>query len=155
MVKKNAATKKKPAFDVATAPRQSVVRFAQYVQTIADHAPDKLDDLVDPDTVAAVQAAIDGAENYTDTVTPLIEKAIAGAVDRAAKALSNDDPLNGYVGYGFDPELFSEKTKIKVKRAARTPSEKAAKIVETASEEQLAALAELLKARGMSLALDA
>ena len=97
-------------------------------------------------------AAIEEAgELFTSTTDAAIEKAIETKVAAAIKALSNTDELNGYAGREFDPENFSKKVQPKVKRERLSPEEKAQRITEKASPEQLEALAALLAARGIAI----
>lgn len=151
MVKKNteAATSARP--DVANQPRQSQVAFADYVNTLAQHAPERLADIVAPDVVDTVSRAIDEAgENFRSTTTARIEKVIADKVEQAVAALTKEDALTGYAGFTFDPEAFAAKTAPKKGRARLSPEAKAARIAEQATPEQLDALAALLKERGLA-----
>ena len=159
MVKKNTTAAAKPSNAaeaarqaVANQPRQSHVAFADYVNTLVQHAPDQLADIVDPATVKAVQGAIkEAGDRYTSTVATQIQRAIDTKVAAATAALTKEDPLTGYVGFAFDPEVFAKKTAPKTGRRKLSPEEKANKVVEQATPEQLAALAALLQERGISI----
>ena len=141
--------------DVANMPRQSVVAFADYVNTLATHAPERLAEVVAPETVDSVKAAItDAGERYTSTVEQRIAKVISDKVEQAVAALTNEDKLNGYAGYSFDAEAFSTKTAPKTGRHRLSPEDKAARVVENATPEQLEALAALLAARGLAPAAE-
>ena len=142
------ATQGRP--DVANMPRQSQVAFADYVHTLNLHAPDLLDELVDPGTITVVQDAIVNAgTNFSGTTQARIEKVIADKVAQAEAALTNEDKLNGYAGFAFDAEAFAKRTAPKTGRKRLSASEKAARVVDEATPEQLEALAELMKARGL------
>ncbi|QFG04946.1 hypothetical protein SEA_MOLEFICENT_24 [Microbacterium phage Moleficent] len=130
---------------VATRPRQSVVRFVQHFVTIRDTAPEELDRLFGDQQEALAEVA-DQVEN---PVQAAIEKVTAEQRDRSIKALENEDELNGYAAYVFDKETFEEKTREKKPRVKRTVAEKATDLLAEASDEDLAALREMLAARGL------
>lgn len=129
---------------VASRPRQSVVRFVQLYRTIKEAAPERLEELFG--------SQIDALEEVADLVdSPIqvaIDKVAATQVELAVKGLTNTDPLNGYAGYTFNRETFDEKTREKKPRTAKSKTEKVADILKDASPEDLAALQELLAARG-------
>ena len=159
MVKKNTAAPKAPAGrpDVANMPRQSHVAYADYIHTLVNHGGEQLQELIDagvitPAQVDATQEAIAAAvaENrFTSTADQRVEKVLADKVQQAVAALTNDAPLTGYKGFAFDSAAFAAKVAPKTGRKRLSPEDKAAKVVEEASPEQLAALAALLKARGL------
>ncbi|QYC53794.1 hypothetical protein SEA_EUGENEKRABS_24 [Microbacterium phage EugeneKrabs] len=130
---------------VATRPRQSVVRFLEYFSIVRDAAPDELERLFG--------SQIEVLEQHVDEIESPIQKAVQKAtqdqLDRAIKALENEDALNGYASYVFDEEVFAEKTRVKQPRQKKTVAEKAEDLLSTASEDDLAALAEMMKARGL------
>ena len=76
-----------------------------------------------------------------------IETKVAAAV----RALTNDAPLTGYAGRAFDAEVFAKKVAPKTGRSKLSPEEKAQRVVESATDEQLEALAALLAAKGIQL----
>ena len=138
--------------NIASIARTSDVSHADYIYTLAEHAPDELKNLVSVKTQkAALKAIEEVGELFTSTTDLAIEKAIETKVAAAIKALSNTDELNGYAGREFNPENFAKKVQPKVKRERLSPMEKAQRITEKASPEQLEALAALLAARGISL----
>lgn len=138
--------------NIANISRTSDVAHADYIYTLAEHAPDELKNLVSSKTQKAALKAIEEAgELFTSTTDAVIEKAIETKVAAAIKALSNTDELNGYAGREFDAENFSKKVQPKVKRERLSPEEKAQRITEKASPEQLEALAALLAARGIAI----
>lgn len=138
--------------NIANISRTSDVAHADYIYTLAEHAPDELKDLVSAKTQKAALKAIEEAgELFTSTTDAAIEKTIETKVAAAIKALSNTDALNGYAGREFDAENFSKKVQPKVKRERLSPEEKAQRITEKASPEQLEALAALLAARGIAV----
>ena len=138
--------------NIANISRTSDVAHADYIYTLAEHAPDELKNLVSSKTSKAALKAIEEAgELFTSTTNAAIEKAIETKVAAAIKALSNTDELNGYAGREFDAENFSKKVQPKVKRERLSPEEKAQRITEKASPEQLEALAALLAARGIAV----
>ena len=142
--------------DVANMPRQSVVAYADYIHTLALHAPEALEELVAPETVNAVKDAIVGAgSNFAGTTQKRIEKVIADKVEQAKAALTNEDKLNGYAGFAFDAEAFAAKTAPKTGRKRLTPADKATRVVDKATPEELEALAEMLRARGLTISAEA
>ena len=130
---------------VANRPRQSVVRFVELYNIIRDAAPEKLDEYFGSQ-VEELEAVSDRVENK---ITKAIETATQNQLEIATKALENNDPLNGYASYVFDPEVFEEKTKPKVARVKKTVVDKAQDLLSEASEDDLKALQELLAARGL------
>ena len=137
--------------NIANISRTSDVAHADYIYTLAEHAPEDLKALVPAKTQKAALKAIEEAGDlFTSTTDAAIEKAIETKVAAAIKALSNTDELNGYAGREFNAENFSKKVQPKVKRERLSPAEKAQRITEKATPEQLEALAALLAARGVS-----
>ena len=138
--------------NIANISRTSDVAHADYIYTLAEHAPDELKALVPAKTQKAALKAIEEAgELFTSTTDAAIEKAIETKVAAAIKALSNTDELNGYAGREFSAENFAKKVQPKVKRERLTPAEKAQRITEKATPEQLEALAALLAERGIEV----
>ena len=145
---KTPLTAEERALAIANAPRQSVVSFADYIVTLAAHAPDQLDELVDPSTAAAALAAVNAAGDlFSSTTEAAIAKTIEKKIEAAINALSNTAPLTGYAGYVFDDELFTKKVTPSTGRVRLSPEAKAARIVEDATPEQLDALEALIAAR--------
>lgn len=138
--------------NIASIARTSDVSHADYIYTLTEHAPDELKNLVSVKTQKAALKAIEEAgELFKSTTDLAIEKAIETKVAAAIKALSNTDELNGYAGREFNSENFAKKVQPKVKRERLSPEEKAQRITEKASPEQLEALAALLAARGIAI----
>lgn len=136
--------------DVANTPRQSAVAFADYINTLNQHAPEQLADIVDPSTVKAALAAIEAAgDRYTSTTAAAIATAIKNKVEAAVKALTNDAPLTGYAGYSFDPEVFAAKVAPKKGRSKLSDEDRMARVAEQATPEQLEILAALLREKGL------
>lgn len=132
--------------EIANRPRQSVVKFVQHYVTIRDTAPEELERLFG-DQVSALEEVADKVPNVIQLA---IEKVTTDQLERSIKALENEDPLNGYAAYVFDAEVFAEKTREKVARGPKkTVAEKANDLLAEASDEDLAALRELLAARGL------
>lgn len=131
--------------EIGNRPRQSVKRFVEYYKIIRDAAPEELERLFG----SQVETLEANADKVEDPIQRAIEKVTAEQVDRAVKALENDDALNGYAGYVFDQELFDEKTREKQPRARKTVADKAKDLLAEASDEDLKALQELLAARGL------
>ena len=150
MVKKNTqAAAARP--DVSKVNRTSEVAMADYIHTLVQHAPERLDGIVDPATVKATEAAIaEAGDRFTSTTDRAIQRAIETKVEAAVRALTNEDELNGYAGRAFNAEVFAKKVAPKTGRRKLSPEERAARTVEQATPEQLDALAELLKARGLA-----
>lgn len=137
--------------DIASISRTSDVAQADYINTLVQFAPEELEGLVDEAVVNEVTAAIEAAgELFASTTEAAIERAIKTKVEAAVKALSNDDPLNGYATRVFDPEVFAKKVQPKVKRERLSPEKKVEKIVESASPEMLEALKRLLESKGLA-----
>ena len=132
---------------VANRPRQSEVRFVEYFKIIEEAAPERLDEFFG-DQVYDLREVADKVGN---PIQDAIEKAVAGRLELAIKALENTDPLNGYAGHVFDKEKFEEKTRPKTVRTKKTVVDKVESDIANASDEELAAIAELMKARGISL----
>ena len=154
MAKKNTQVESAPRPDIASIKRTSDVAHADYVFTLMQWAPAELEDIVDPATVAAVDAAISAAGDLFDSTTErAIAKTISTKVEAAVRALTNEDELNGYAGRAFDPEVFAAKVAPKVSkgRARLSPEQKAERVVAEATPEQLEALAELLRAKGIEI----
>jgi hypothetical protein len=131
--------------EIGNRPRQSVKRFVEHYIVIKETAPDELDRLFG-DQQAALEENVDKVDN---PVQAAIEKATTELRDRSIKALENEDELNGYAHYVFDQETFDEKTRVKAPRTRKTVAEKATDLLAEASDEDLAALKELLAARGL------
>lgn len=130
---------------VATRPRQSVVRFLEYYSIVREVAPDEVERLFG-DQAEVLEQHVD---EITSPVLKAIEAATQAQLDRAIKALENTDELNGYASFVFDEEKFAEKTAPKKTRARKSPEAKAEDVLTSASDDDLAALAELMKARGL------
>jgi hypothetical protein len=146
------AAKSTPNVDIANINRTSDVQQADYINTLLVHSPEALEDIVDPATVKAVQAAIkEAGDKFTSSTATAIQKTIDTKVAAAVKALTNDAKLTGYAGRVFDAETFAKKVQPKVGRVRLSPEEKASRVVEDATPEQLEALAALLKAKGISV----
>jgi len=147
---KNTAVATAP--DIANINRTSDVAQADYVFTLLTYAPERLEDIVDPGTVGEIENAIaEAGELFKSTTEVAVQRAIDTKVEAAVRALTNDAELTGYAGRSFDAEVFAKKVAPKVGRARLSPEEKAAKVIEEASPEQLDALAALLAARGIEL----
>ena len=130
---------------IANRPRQSVTRYVEYFNIISELAPEQLDDLFG-DEVPVLAAVADQVKN------PVIEfraKSDVAQLALALNALTNEDEKNGYANYAFDAELFAEKTKPKAERTRKTIEQKVDDLFSKISDEDAAALAELLKARGL------
>ena len=56
----------------------------------------------------------------TAALTALIGSTMALIAAITRKALTNEDPLNGYAGFAFDAEVFAEKTRVKTPRVAKS-----------------------------------
>ena len=138
--------------DIANINRTSDVAHADYIHTLVVHEPEALEGLVDPSTVAEVEAAIAAAgplfESSTDKA---VSKTITTKVEAAQRALSNTAELTGYAGRSFNAETFATKVAPKPGRSRLSPEEKAAKVVDNATPEQLDALAALLREKGIEL----
>lgn len=139
--------------DIANINRTSDVAQADYVYTLATHSPESLEDIVDPATVAAItDAIVEAGDQFTSTTEAAIQKAIDTKVNAAIRALTNDAPLTGYAGRAFNAEEFAKRVAPKVKRGrGLSVEEKAARVVEQATPEQLEALAALLREKGIEL----
>ncbi|QNN98072.1 hypothetical protein SEA_FEDE_24 [Microbacterium phage Fede] len=131
--------------EIGNRPRQSQVRLVQHYVTIRDTSPEDVERLFGSQA-DALEAVADKVEN---PVQKAIETATAAQKERSIKAMENDDALNGYANFLFNQEVFDEKTRVKAPRKVRTFEEKSAELVTEASDEDLAALAEMLKARGL------
>jgi len=136
---------------VRNVPRQSQVRFVQHYLTVRDAEPDRVDEFF-AGQVEAIEAFI---EEHGEHVDNPIEKAVAAAtakqVEQSIKALTNEDPLNGYVGFVFDPEVAAKKVTPTTPRAKKSKVEKIQDILAGGiSEDDQATLAELLKAAGLA-----
>ena len=83
--------------------------------------------------------------------SPAVEKATQAQVELAIKALSNVDEKNGYANFRFNAEDFAAKTAPKQPRVKKSVVDKVESQLETASDEDLEALAALLKARGINV----
>jgi len=143
----------KVTVDIKNINRTSDVQFADYVNTVLQFGDvEQLADIVAPETVEAIKAAISEAgDQFTSTTETAIQKTITTKVEAAIRALTNDAPLTGYAGRAFDAEAFAKKVAPKTGRARLSPQEKAERVVADASDEQLAALAALLKEKGIEL----
>jgi hypothetical protein len=132
---------------IGTRPRQSVKRLVEYFNIISTLAPERIDELFG-DQVPAIAEVADRVDN------PVIEfrkKSDENQLKLAVKALTNTDELNGYAGFAFNAEAFEEKLKEKKPRAPKTVKEKAEDLLASASPEDLAELAALLKAQGVEV----
>jgi hypothetical protein len=130
---------------IANRPRQSVTRFVEYFNIISELEPDRLEEFFG-DQVPVLAEVADQVKN------PVIEfrtKSDIAQLELAVNALTNQDEKNGYANYQFDAELFAEKTRPKTGRKVRTIEQKVEDLFSKISEEDQAALAELLKARGL------
>jgi|SRR6478736_7224534 len=133
--------------EIGNRPRQSVKRFVEYFNIISELAPDRLDEFFG-DQVPALAEHADEVEN------PVIEfrkKSDEKQLELAVKALRNEDPLNGYANFVFDAEALAEKLRERKPRVVKTVKEKVEDVIASASPEDLQALAELLKAQGVTL----
>ena len=152
MAKPKVAAGSTVTVDIANINRTSDVSFADYVYTLLVHDPEGLADIVEPQTIAEITNAIEEAGPlFVSTTETAIAKTISTKVEAAIRALTNDAPLTGYSGRGFDKEVFAKKVSPKVGRVRLSPAEKAEKLVESATSEQLEALAALLREKGIEL----
>lgn len=152
MAKNQPKTVEEVRADIANINRTSDVAQADYVYTLLQYAPEKLDDIVDPDTVGMIENAIAKAgDHFTSSTEAAVQKTINTKVEAAVRALTNDAELTGYAGRVFNAETFAKKVAPKEGRKRLSPQDKAARVVEDASPEQLEALAALLKERGISI----
>ena len=133
--------------EIGNRPRQSVKRFVEYFNIISELAPDRVEELFG-NQVPAVAEVADRVDN---PVIVARTKADEAQLSLAVKALTNEDPLNGYANFVFDAEAFEEKLREKKTRTPKTVVEKAEDIIANAKPEDLQALAELLKAQGVEL----
>lgn len=133
--------------EIANRPRQSQVRFVEYFSIIREAAPERLTELFG-DQVEVLEENVDRIDN---PIQAAIEKATEAQLDRAVKALTNDDPKNGYVGFAFDQEVFDAKLAPKKTRVKKSVADKVADDLESATAEDLEALAEMLRAKGLSI----
>jgi len=131
--------------EIGNRPRQSVKRFVEHYVVIRETSPEDVERLFG-DQVDILE---ENASKIDNPVQTAIEKATAELKDRSIKALENEDPLNGYAGFVFDQEKFDEKTRVKQPRTRKSVAEKATDLLAEASDEDLAALKELLAARGL------
>jgi len=131
--------------EIGNRPRQSVVRLVEHYVTVRDAAPDEVDRLFG----SQVDVLEANADKVRNPIQVAIEKATADTLERSIKALENEDALNGYASFVFDQEKFDEKTRVKQPRVKRTVAEKAQDLLAEATDEDLAALQELLAARGL------
>ena len=137
--------------EIGNRPRQSQVRLVEYVAILDEAAPGKADELVDPENLAEIRQHTAEVPNPVGAVkiSEVVNKYVESQVDRAVRALTNDDPLNGYAGFVFDAEVFAEKTRVKEPRAKKSKVEKVTELISEISDEDAAALRELLAARGL------
>jgi len=131
---------------IADRPRQSVIRYVQYFVTIKETAPERLEEFFTPEEIDELEGV---AEAVSNPVQDAVEKATAAQLDQAVRALTNEDEKNGYAHYTFDSEIFAEKTRVKNPRSRKSVTEKVEDVLAGASEEDIAALKELLAARGL------
>jgi len=132
---------------IGTRPRQSPKRLVEYFNIISTLAPDRLEEFFG-DQVPAIAAVADRVGN---PVEEFRKKSDEKQLELAVKALTNTDPLNGYAGFAFNSEAFEEKMREKKPRKVRTVKEKAEDLLASASPEDLAELAALLKAQGVEV----
>ena len=137
--------------EIGNRPRQSQVRLVEYVAILDEAAPGKADELVDPENLAEIRQHTAEVQNPVgaEKIEEIVAKHKESQVERAVKALTNDDPLNGYLGFAFDAEVFAEKTRVKEPRAKKSKVEKVQDLLSDISDEDAAALKELLAARGL------
>ena len=137
--------------EIGNRPRQSQVRLVEYVAILDSVAPGKADELVAPENLAAIREHTSEVANPVgeDKIQAIVDKYVSEQEARAVKALTNEDPLNGYAGFVFDAEVFAEKTRVKTPRAKKTKVDKAVELINEISDEDAAALKELLAARGL------
>jgi len=132
---------------IGTRPRQSAKRFVEYFNIISTLAPERIDELFGEQ--APVVAG--HADEVTNPVIAFREKSDKNQLELAIKGLTNEDPLNGYANFVFDAEKLAENLREKKARAPRTVKEKAEDLLASASPEDLAELAALLKAQGVEV----
>ena len=133
--------------EIGNRPRQSVKRFVEYFNIISELAPDRVEELFGNQVPAVAEVA----HRVDNPVIVARTKADEAQLSLAVKALTNEDPLNGYANFVFDAEAFEEKLREKKTRTPKTVVEKAEDIIANAKPEDLQALAELLKAQGVEL----
>ena len=133
--------------EIANRPRQSQVRLVEYFAIVREAAPEKLTELFG-DQVEVLEENVDRVEN---PLLAAIQKATDAQVSIAVKALGNDDKQNGYAGFRFDQEAFDAKLAPKKTRVRKTVAEKTEDLLESASTEDLEALAAMLRAKGLSI----
>lgn len=136
---------------IRNTPRQSPLRFAQYFVIISEAAPERVDELFGSQVDVLTEVVAEHGDKVGNPINDAIEKATAAQVEIAVKALKNDSPLTGYADYVFDEEKFAEKTREKKARVKKSAVDKVEDVLSTASPEDLAALAELMKARGITV----
>lgn len=131
--------------NIANMPRQSVTRYVGYFHIINELAPERLEEFFGEQVPALAEAS----EKIESPVAAARLKAEDNQLAIAVKALENTDEKNGYANYTFDAGLFDEKTRVKTPRTKKTAVDKVEDVLSNASEEDMEALAALLKARGL------
>ena len=129
---------------IRNAPRQSQKRLVEYFNILDTAAPERVSEFFSEEDEAAIREV---AGNVSNPVDDAVAKATAAQVALAVKALENADEKNGYANYSFNREEFDVKTAPKKTRVKKSVAEKAESLIETASDEDLDALAALLAAR--------
>ena len=132
---------------IASRPRQSQVKLVELFVTISETAPERIKDLFG-DQADAIAANVDRVQNKVQTA---IERVIADHSARAIALLENTDPQNGYANFAFDQEVFDAKLAPKKTRVKKSVADKVADDLESATAEDLEALAEMLRAKGVSI----
>jgi DNA-directed RNA polymerase subunit F len=133
--------------EIGNRPRQSVKRFVEYFNIVNTLAPERVEELFG-DQTPIVGAHADEVDN---PVIVAREKADAAQLELAVKALQNEDPLNGYAGFVFNEDALAEKLRERKPRVVKTVKEKVQDVLASASPEDLADLAALLKEQGVEL----
>ena len=130
---------------IANMPRQSPVRYVELYNIIKTAAPHLIDDYFGP-IASTLETVADGVKN---PVFDARAKAEEKQLEIAIAALENTDVRTGYAGYSFDLDSFNEKTREKTPRTRKDPVKTTTDLLDKMSDEDKAALAEILKARGI------
>ena len=133
---------------IRNAPRQSQKRLVEYFNILDSAAPDRVSEFFSEEDEAAIRQV---AATVRNPIEVAVEKATQAQVELAVKALSNVDEKNGYANFRFNAEDFAAKTAPKQPRVKKSVVDKVESQLETASDEDLEALAALLKARGINV----
>ena len=142
-------TAEERAEKIRNTPRQSQKRFVELYAILRDAAPERVSEYFG-DQVDVLEANV--SKLSTNPVQAAIDKAVEGQVALAIKNLENTDALNGYANFQFDQSAFDEKTKERKPRVTKSKAEKVTDIISgDLSDEEKLALAEALKAAGISL----